>query len=1007
MSDHTAPSLPTLHIADLGPLVVRVDGVEAALPGPKLKEVFLRLALANGESVSFDTLISDLWPGRDRLRARRNLQQQVYNLRAALGQDRIELVGSSYRLRREGTERDSVVADDGYHAARRLAELDPTASRERVKEVLDRFRGPPLAEFASADWARADAAQLDQLHESLRILDYQLRLQEGDDSLIAELRVLTDQQSENERYWAFLMTALYRAGRQEEALRAFQSARRRLRDRFGLQPGPALVELERQILTQAPELMRGIEELPQGSLNSCQCWTQGLASPLVGRDREVARLRAAVDGGTDLVLISGESGIGKSRLARELATEAAQRSVFYGTCDRSLGRSFPPIADIVEHAEQHNPGLIDGLESRASVDALRRLTEVAPADETHSSRSALVAALAALLRAATADLPPMLIVDQLQDADPDTLDVLGRLVGPMSGVKVCVVGITQPAGLTADAPLARWLRALPNEVVVEDIALGPLTSEQVCELAAALTPNGDCVPGDNVPCNLDCDDLLARSGGNPLFLTHLLAETVGDETTPQLSRVAWRRIARRSKEAIALLRAAAIDGLRPQGWLMVELSGLDHDVAAAALAEVLQDGLLLPTTPDSEDEPGANDRYWFTHGLLQRSLLEEIGPALCQAQHRRAAELMVARREAGNAIASGAIAAQFLKAAPLAGRGPAIDWLVRSADSSVGDSAYDRAMAELRHALSLVSDSSEDDELAAELLTQLGTITSTYVHEGDGRAVLIEAIGRARRAGRVDLVARAALQVGGVLPAGEAPDPIAEELIGGALAGLGNDTPHLLAELTARLAQLRYWDSSLDDRLALCAEADRLCSGADGAAPSAPRRCPARRHQPLLGLRHRPGSRDRMGPHRPPQLVGRAVGRQASGAAGHQVPSLHVAGLGRRRGRRFTGGPVCRRGERAGQPRPGAARTPLWGVARRLTGRPDGGRRPCGQIVRTARLHRPGVPRRGGRPAGTPAVALAHLPTRGGVGVHRRGHGAGTGAANVATAACLVPRVGR
>lgn len=814
----------------LGPLSVTTHGEPVGLTGPSRCGLFVRLVLAHGEAVGFDTLLNDLWPGREPESARRNLQQQVHNLRALPGLDRIETVaGRAYRLTLAASELDAVLADDAYHAARSLADVDPAAALVRVRDALDRFRGPPLAEFASHDWARSEAARLDQLREDVRALEIQLRLATGEDAtLISELRVLSESHPENERYWEALMIALYRVGRQKDALAAYQTARRRLSTQFGLEPGPALRALEHQILSHDPDLIKGPTTVSPGPLNGCDCWVDHGATPLVARRDELARLTSAVERRARLIVLSGETGSGKTKLVTELVCGSDgrpfDRTVLFGTCDNSLGRPFPALSDIAEHAELHNPGLLQRLESQASMETLRRLVEPEDGQAPPSTgRNALVSAVSAVLARAGGDdddAPPLLIIDQAQDADLDTLEVLGRLLGPMAAASVTVVCLTRPSGLVPTANLAKWLGALPHQADVAEIELSPFGEREVGDLAAALgQPDADHT------------ELMLGSGGNPMFIEHLLGDRDGAPATTSLARLARRRIAKRSPEAIAVLQAAAVDGLRPRSWLTAELSGLDQDVASRALVELINDGLLvrLPEAHrlDGRGDPDAvSDRYWFVHGFLRNVLLDEIGPAKRQAMHLRAAELLVARKAGGDVVGAGDIARHFLRAAPLVGRAPAIEWLRASADSAIRNAAYERAEAELASALELVSNEAEDDELAAELLIERGRVWSTFVHEGDGRAMLDEAIARARRAGRSDLAALAALHVGGVLPMGDASDPSIATVVTDALAWLGDDEPFLRAELTARLAELGYWDLPEAQRRSLCDEAERLCAEA-------------------------------------------------------------------------------------------------------------------------------------------------------------------------------------
>ncbi|MEZ5372703.1 MAG: BTAD domain-containing putative transcriptional regulator [Microthrixaceae bacterium] len=806
------PSARRLLVELLGPLRVTLDGEPAGLKGPMQCGLFVRLVLAQGEAVGFDSLMEDLWPGRDPGSARRNLQTQIHALRIALGRERIETVGArAYRLELKAHELDAVLADDALHRARSLAEVDREAALQVLGEAIDRFRGPPLIEFASHDWARFDAVRLEQLREDLTSLQILQRLETGDyASLIPKLRVLTENHPENERYWSALMTALYRDGRQQEALNAFQDARRRMAQQFGLEPSPELQALEHQILEHAQALRPRTEPPAPTSLRGCSCWVDENATDLVGRDDDLYQLDHAVTGGARLVLVSGEPGVGKTRLVMDYARRNGHRRIFYGTCDESSGRSFSPIADIVEHVDSDNPGLLQHLDAHASVDALRRLIGLDQAGaHPESSRSALLAALGALFAHLTDEHPPILVIDQLSQADVDSLEVLARLIGPLATSSVVVIGITQPAALAPSARVAGWLHALPQQVQVREVRLSPLGEAAVGELAERLGHDG-----------LDPARLLRESGGNPMLLEHLVING-GDGDASSVARLAWRRISNCSPQAVALLKAAAIDGLRPRGWLTVELSGLSPDEAADALSEVIADGLLRQVT-----DPGTSGRYAFVHGLIRSVLLVEIGPEHRCALHRKAAELLVQRRSGGDLVRPGDIARHYLAAAPSVGRGPAIEWLTESATSAERNSAYDRASTELDAALGLVSGDADDDELAAELLIERGRVLSTYIHQGEGRKLLERAIERARRAGRADLVATAAMEVGGVLAMGDTTDPTVAELLEDALEGLGTGHPHLRAEVLARLAQLHYMEGPTTERVAMCDEAERLAADA-------------------------------------------------------------------------------------------------------------------------------------------------------------------------------------
>jgi DNA-binding SARP family transcriptional activator/streptogramin lyase len=230
----------------LGPLEVRKGETEVALRGGQQRKLLAILLLHAGEAVSADRLIEELWQGKPPGTAAKALQGYVSSLRKQLGQETVETVGAGYRLDVAAEQIDAGRFEELLAEARRL-ERAPAAAR--LREALALWRGQALADFAYDDFARHEIERLEELRLSCieRRIDLELALGHHDD-LVAELDALVHTHPLRERLRGHLMVALYRAGRQAEALDAYQAARTALRDELGLEPSEDLQALQRAIL---------------------------------------------------------------------------------------------------------------------------------------------------------------------------------------------------------------------------------------------------------------------------------------------------------------------------------------------------------------------------------------------------------------------------------------------------------------------------------------------------------------------------------------------------------------------------------------------------------------------------------------------------------------------------------------------------------------------------------------------------------------------------------------
>ncbi|HEY1563226.1 MAG TPA: BTAD domain-containing putative transcriptional regulator [Gaiellaceae bacterium] len=236
----------------LGPLEVRDGETEVALRGGQQRRLLTILLLHNGEAVSSDRLIDELWRGRPPETAAKALQGYVSSLRKQLGQEAVETVGAGYRL--------TVAAEDvdARHFEELMAEarsLERAPGAAKLREALALWRGPALADFAYEDFARHEIERLDELRSTgiERRIDLELALGQHVD-LVPELEALVRMHPLRERLRGHLMVALYRSGRQADALDAYRDARAVLRDELGLEPSEELQALQRAILDHDPSL---------------------------------------------------------------------------------------------------------------------------------------------------------------------------------------------------------------------------------------------------------------------------------------------------------------------------------------------------------------------------------------------------------------------------------------------------------------------------------------------------------------------------------------------------------------------------------------------------------------------------------------------------------------------------------------------------------------------------------------------------------------------------------
>lgn len=398
----------------LGPLQALDGDRPLALGGVRQRAVLALLLMHRNEAVSRDLLVDELWGEQPPATATKVLQNCVSALRKELpgGAETLRTLGAAYELRVSADELDrdrfERLLAEGRAA---LAAGDPDEAADVLHRALALWHGPPLADFAYERFAQDEITRLEELHVAALEdrIDADLALGRHAE-LVPELEGLVTRHPLRERLRSQLMLALYRSGRQAEALDAYRAGRRALLAELGIEPGRALHELERMILEQDPALDVAVPVAAGGRPPPAGTPGRHAAAPLVGREAEIALLEAGLEdalaGRGRLFVVVGATGAGKTKLADEVASLAKQRGARILWGRGWSGGGAPPYWPWKQAFRDVGQELPD-LQRNNDAERFRFFEEVT---ET--------------VRAAAAEQPLVLVLDDLQAADEESLLLL-------------------------------------------------------------------------------------------------------------------------------------------------------------------------------------------------------------------------------------------------------------------------------------------------------------------------------------------------------------------------------------------------------------------------------------------------------------------------------------------------------------------------------------------------------------------------------------------------------
>jgi DNA-binding SARP family transcriptional activator len=725
----------------LGPVSATIEGRLCPISSPMLRAVFALLAVSAGRVVPLDRLLTELWGEEPPASAASSVQVHVSRLRRAVGDaaDREEgPAGPPLRVRRRPPGYLLEVPDGAVDAwrlervtdaARGRLEVAPLEALDLVDSGLALVAGEPLADVVEAlgPVTAGEARRLAELVLTAREVRLDALLAAGrPGEAAADAEQLLLQEPLRESLHALRLLALYRCGRQADALAAHEVLRRRLADELGVDPGPALRRLHLQLLEQDPTLDWGppadapairVSTAPLAPTGAVPVAPAGPAGDLVGRhaplatlDEALGRARAGVGG---VWLMCGEAGVGKTRLAQEVVRHAHAAGLAVAQGDAHETTDGTPYW-LWSHALRELPELPRDAEVRVVLGAGG--TDAPPS----LTRAGLHDSVARALARHAAEVRPLLVVlEDLHWADEASLDLLGVLAPRVAAVPLIVLATYRVEDASPAGPLGALLARLARTQCVHRLPLAGLSPEESGRLLAERL--GRPVDAELAAAAAD------RTAGNPFFLQEL-ARLVREADDPE--RAFWEvpgsvrdvllhRLSGLPEPARRVLDVAAVAGRECDLGLLEAASGLPGEQVDEGLAAAVRSGLVCEVV-------SPRPVLRFPHALVREALYDRLGARARMRLHARVGAAMVGRTD----VDVDDVVAQLLAAGDLAPPDGTIPVVLAAADRAVSQLAPEHARGLLDRALELLPrlpEGPDRDRLELALQARRGNVVGTLL----------------------------------------------------------------------------------------------------------------------------------------------------------------------------------------------------------------------------------------------------------------------------------------
>ena len=795
------------------------------------------LALNRARSVSRDELVAAAWPDGAPEHPDAALSTQLSRLRRALGPD---ILRGRTDLRLDlppGVHVDVEEARSAVdHSRAALASGDAEAAARAARTALaivERELLPGL----EAPWIDDARHELDELrNDALESLARTAVTGVPTRDAERAARRLIELAPYRESGYLALMHSHAARGNRAEALQVYELVRVLLRDELGAAPGPELQELHAIFLRgdtldhHDPPSPGEARRLPLPPVVSARAH-----DPFVGRESVLARLRDALErarsGEPQMMLVAGEPGMGKTRLATRCAIEfhEADATALYGGSGQETLIAYQPFVEALRHfvLVSDPGGLRRSVEPHLGAELTRLLPELRTrlrdlpnprTGDPETLRYRLFEAVSTVLRRIAEVRPLLLVLDDLQWADGPSLSMLRHVVRAPDRGRLLVLGTYRTTELVPGGRLAELLIELRREQIAEEIVLDGLAAEETAALVAGATEA-------DLPELADA--LHVQTGGNPFFIeemirhvaaTGALARRAGKQASTLLAEagvptgvrdVIGRRLRALDDETQELLKAAAVIGEEFELDLLAEVSGRGPDELAQEL-----EGAVRARIAAEVDEAVA--RYRFMHALTRATLYEELTRTRRARLHRRVGEALEALHADHIDPWLPALAHHFFSAGG-SETTRAIDYARRAAVRATSVLAYEEAAEHYARALDAVAAGADvDDVERCDLLIALGAAHANAGARGQAREVFARAAEAARAIASPERFAQAALGFAGRGHGSTGVvDAEAVALLDEADRSLGAREPELSTRVLARLAVELYWSDESGRRRAL------------------------------------------------------------------------------------------------------------------------------------------------------------------------------------------------
>jgi len=623
----------------LGEVSVVGDEDEVIRVAARKQRALLALLVCNvNRVVARSVVVESLWGDELPVHPEAALQVVVSRLRALLGAvgSRIVAEPGGYRLDAGAKEVDVMRAESLLGEGRLALAGKEGANAARIFErALSLWTGDALQDVADFEFAAAPAQQLHDLRLMLVEARNDAYLMDGRHlAVLADIDSWVAGEPLREHLRAQQIAALYRSGRQAEALRACEALRKTLRDELGLDPSQPIQALERRVLDQDPSLVA----TDAGFMIPLPAWTAETLA-FIGRDAErrrvLARLAEAVHGDARFVLVEGEAGIGKSRFLLHIARLVAHDAIVLPIhvhdvfspalhtfarviAEATLGLSDPELAAVVATIPNYSGDLPRLRNVASALVAGESVVGLIRDEDVLRDAGRWIAAL-------SAKAPVVVIVDDLDSASTSVLHVIGQLMTLSMPRRVLVVGSVRAPFERSSPQLARMLAVLDRLGCVDRISLLPLDGTDIDDLLERM----HVAPRQGLVRRL-----YELTAGNPLLLAELLSSgpperVVGEWSSPPRVRdLVRKRTAELGRAAADLLKHAALFEHDFTVELVAETAGASVGTAAALIDRAVEAHVLQPSTIRS---------YRFAHQLFRHAIIADLSAAQRADGHRRIA----------------------------------------------------------------------------------------------------------------------------------------------------------------------------------------------------------------------------------------------------------------------------------------------------------------------------------------------------------------------------------